>query len=425
MQAFSNYKGKEFVELLQTRYKKYKKYTINFYINGQNMPKYEISDFYKLVKSYRLHCLLHLNKWGETYCYGLSLALNTGLPILYNDIGAYKERIPSREHYFKAYDSENDYVDTKKLYENFEKMLNYIINNNRQCDHDSRESRDLRDSRDSRDLRDLRDLRDSRKSRDCMTKNLKIKYQPFYDRLFGHEIKNQVKLKIDMTNVLNMVNVVLVPSKIYTSKTSLSYSPIRSIYSAKNRFTQTLNTFISIRKFIPNSFIIFIDNSDFTNEEYERIKQKVNIFVKPESNSHLTHLSDEYPNKGRAELFMLKQLKGFIPKNVANLFKISARYLINEKFKYKFYDNKNNFFKKAIPNEKFNYPKGYYFTCFYKISRQNIEKYFNAISQLYETYEVKKDLEVQLPKALKYDFYEIDILGVIENISVFRYIKYI
>ncbi len=53
----------------------------------------------------------------------------SGLPILYNNIGAFKERIPKREHYFIVYDDENLMNDIEKLYLIFENMINYIINN--------------------------------------------------------------------------------------------------------------------------------------------------------------------------------------------------------------------------------------------------------------------------------------------------------
>ena len=125
--AFSDYKGKENILHLMN-YIEYKGFKLTFSIAGVTTPEYTedtYADFYKKVD-----CLLHLNKWGETYCYTLTKSLNSGLPILYNNIGAFKERIPLAEHYFKAIDKESDYYDRDKLTAAFETMLDYIIENN-------------------------------------------------------------------------------------------------------------------------------------------------------------------------------------------------------------------------------------------------------------------------------------------------------
>ena len=124
--SFTNYKGKENIIRLM-KYTEYKGLSIDFLITGVNTPNYTEEnwpDFYSKV-----HCLLHLNKWGETYCYALSKSLASGLPILYNNIGAFKERIPTAEHYFKVIEDESEYVDEKKLTTTFETMLDYIITN--------------------------------------------------------------------------------------------------------------------------------------------------------------------------------------------------------------------------------------------------------------------------------------------------------
>lgn len=124
--AFSNYKGKENVEYLM-KYESYKNYKIHFFIVGQN-ASYDESNWPEFYK--KVHGLLHLNKYGETYCYTLTKSINSGLPIMYNNIGAFKERIPQEEHYFKVMDHESDYYDMDRLSSTFESMLDYIIQNN-------------------------------------------------------------------------------------------------------------------------------------------------------------------------------------------------------------------------------------------------------------------------------------------------------
>lgn len=54
---------------------------------------------------------------------------------MYNNIGSYKERIPQKDHYFKVIDDECQYYDRELLKKQFEKMLDYIIENNGKYNH--------------------------------------------------------------------------------------------------------------------------------------------------------------------------------------------------------------------------------------------------------------------------------------------------
>lgn len=153
LSAFDEYKGSEYILDLMNKYKTYNGYTINFIITNHNSPSYNEVEYYDYIKKYNIHGLTYLNKWGETWCYSLTKGLNTGLPIIYNNIGAFKERIheKNKEQYFKAFDNEND--DMKKIHNSFEKMLNYIIENNGKYNN--------------------------------FYNNNQIIYNPFYDNLFG------------------------------------------------------------------------------------------------------------------------------------------------------------------------------------------------------------------------------------------------
>jgi len=135
LSGFYEYKGKEYILLLKDKYKIYKNYNINFLIVDDNIPPYNEEEYYTYVKKYNMNGLLYLNKWGETWSYSLTKGLNTGLPICYNNIGSYKERIPNSIQYFKAFNIEND--DINLIYTAFENMLDFIINNNgkyNECD---------------------------------------------------------------------------------------------------------------------------------------------------------------------------------------------------------------------------------------------------------------------------------------------------
>ena len=151
LSGFSEYKGMYNILDLIDKYKTYNNYTINFIVIEYNSPSYNETEYYRYVKKHNIHGLTYLNKWGETWCYSLTKALNTGLPIIYNNIGAFKERITNKQQYFIAYESEYD--DIQKIYDSFEKMLDYIIVNNGKYNK--------------------------------FYKNKEIIYNPFYDSIFG------------------------------------------------------------------------------------------------------------------------------------------------------------------------------------------------------------------------------------------------
>ena len=97
-------------------------------IVSKNIPEYNESNWYDEMIKHNFHCLLHLNKYGETYSYTLSKSINSGLPILYNNIGAFKERIPNIKdkdikHYIKVIDQEDEYDNTDILFTKFEEII--------------------------------------------------------------------------------------------------------------------------------------------------------------------------------------------------------------------------------------------------------------------------------------------------------------
>jgi len=98
------------------------------YVGGK-IPKYEnnIYSFLKLLKKYNIQGLLHLNKVGESYCYSLTKSLLSGLPILYNNIGAFKGRINKNENkFFIGVNSEDEYCNFSKLEHSFIQFIDYI-----------------------------------------------------------------------------------------------------------------------------------------------------------------------------------------------------------------------------------------------------------------------------------------------------------
>ena len=106
--------------------------------------------------------------------------------------------------------------------------------------------------------------------------------------------------------------------------------------------------------------------------------------------------------------------------NIKNIFKITGRYLINDNFRYKTYENDDIIFKRNKDVED----RLYYFTCFYKVSEKQYSLYRDVIFQLYEdiqqsAYEYE-EWEVLLPNLLYGEFKCVDELGITQNIAVWN-----
>lgn len=130
-----NHKGSHYVKWLSNNLTNYNNVDIKYYIVGDNINPYEnnYSAFKNICDKYNIHLLLLLNTYADTYSYLLTKALITGIPIFYNNIGAYIERIPNSEHYFTCFNKEltleldSDIAATIK--NKIAKPLEYIIEN--------------------------------------------------------------------------------------------------------------------------------------------------------------------------------------------------------------------------------------------------------------------------------------------------------
>jgi hypothetical protein len=131
LHPISIYKGSEYVNYLMNNYKSYKNIMIKYYAVDITLPKYKEEQFSDLLVRYNIHGMLLLNKWGETWSYLLTKSLNSGLSILYNNIGAYKYRIEEKENRFIVGNTDNN-IDINNLRDGYERMLEYLVENGRE-----------------------------------------------------------------------------------------------------------------------------------------------------------------------------------------------------------------------------------------------------------------------------------------------------
>ena len=228
--------------------------------------------------------------------------------------------------------------------------------------------------------------------------------------------------EISNTEEINCDNLVLITSKIYVSDVSFDYINKRSIYTKEERLQQTLNTIDSIRKYIPNNYIVLVDNSIFKINEIHQISSKVDKFINIINDSKVNTMTDNSEIKAYGEIAQTKQALDFIDKSkFNNFFKISGRYLVNETFNINNYLIDNNVFKKEIIgkiNKEMH--KHLYLTFLYKICPSKFKKYVKTINDLFEVKGLTEPYEFILPKYLKYDFTLINNLGMTKNVSVWK-----
>jgi glycosyltransferase involved in cell wall biosynthesis len=117
------YKGADYYSKLFS-IKEYGGYHIKYHVFGMNESgpsdvvfhgSYIEDEIFSLLKKNDIHGLVFLNKWGETYSYSLTKGINSGLPILYSNIGVYIERLQNNQKYFPIHNIKNIEVDLQKM----------------------------------------------------------------------------------------------------------------------------------------------------------------------------------------------------------------------------------------------------------------------------------------------------------------------
>jgi hypothetical protein len=337
-----------------------------------------INDLNILLETHKPNLLLELSLWPESYSFTLSLGMITQLPIIYHN------------KFFPC---------------TVQRRLS-LYNNAHKIDNIENITYDFLESKQQDYFYLIKPV---------------IYFPPFWDYYF----KNN-KSHIEYSLLNQEYNVVIVTSKIYTSNKPFTYSAERSIYSPRERLNQTIETINSIRNNIKNSFIILYDNSILNNDEYYSIVDRVDCFI----NHHNDNIINDFTNNSVHKLFgeiaqtykILEYLSIFHKNmNIKNLFKITGRYVINEEFDYNKFNNIDNIvFKRNIDVED----RLYYFTCFYKVSRNKVKLYQDVIFELFEdikngSYE-HEEWEVLLPNLLYGDFETIDTLGITQRIAVWK-----
>ena len=133
---FVSYKGSSLFKDIVKNHQLYKDYSIKYHIYGyidndeiENIDKnivihnvYKDCDIIKKLHSDSIHSIMHLSLFEESYCYALTNSINSGIPIIYLDRGAFGERLGKRDKYFGC--------DINNIEETLIRAFEYIIKQN-------------------------------------------------------------------------------------------------------------------------------------------------------------------------------------------------------------------------------------------------------------------------------------------------------
>lgn len=126
--------------------------------------------------------------------------------------------------------------------------------------------------------------------------------------------------------------VFLVTSTLNPSGNRLSYSPVRSIYSAAERLEQTCLGLDSVRKHVPDACVILLENSTLTDQAADQLLRRVDWLVSFVADPLAVSLRDGN-HKGAAEAFMLASAVIALRKaDYPVLLKLSGRYHLSDRF---------------------------------------------------------------------------------------------
>ena len=387
--AIGDIKGQTLIQLIINFYRHKNVLVVIFGITNIKykyvFPYKSIHELNNLLLTWKPNLLIETSLWPETYSYTLTIKMLTQLPILF-----FKKPFPSvienrLSTYNKAYGF-SSIGEIDKLIYNVKQNYFYLI-------------------------------------------EPVIYYNSFWDNYFLCDepiMTNNFKMPFNLLNSIKQFNknIIIITSKIVVSKNPLSYAENRSIYTSKERFEQTMSTITSIRKYIPNSYIILFDNSCFLNSDYNILNNAVDHFINITNNEDLNYFTNEYKYKAFAELAQLREIYKHAQidiKNIKHLFKISGRYLLNDTFDYAAYNNDKNIFKKNMSVTD----RNYYYTSFYKLNKTILPFFFKKIDSIFNKREqyTQHDLEVIFSTAFNENIDLVDNLGVTQNISVWNEIS--
>ncbi len=218
-----------------------------------------------------------------------------------------------------------------------------------------------------------------------------------------------------------MNDIVLITSVIDTGKYHWSYSRIRSVYTPQERFEQSLKTIESVRTYLPNSKIFFIECSDISQVFIETLESKVEYFLNLNKDEIVREACLETDKKGWGEAEQTRVGLEFLLSNnieFSRLFKLSARYYLTDIFKENNFPIDTYVFRKGVITGEGNYAISTVLFSVPYCYLQHFYKNVKVATEYYPKNDAKSYEEIVPPLCSPY--IELEQLGVSGGVAVDR-----
>jgi hypothetical protein len=214
------------------------------------------------------------------------------------------------------------------------------------------------------------------------------------------------------------MDIFLITSVIDTCNKPLSYSSRRSVYTCEERLNQTVETIQSIKKYVPNAYIVLIDGSGrlLTSQE-KLLLDGVNNIIEITDEASLQDIQNKYKAIGECRL-ILNFLNSPLFKSlqINRFFKISGRYHLQEGF------NINDFLSDKISIRAIRMQYNTVVVFGYSISNNYLDFFKNRIQDIYNTYESRNPMETSLEDILFYDYNDTKIYHLVDKLYIGGYV---
>jgi hypothetical protein len=149
-------------------------------------------------------------------------------------------------------------------------------------------------------------------------------------------------------------DIVFISSVIGVSGAPLTYTKVRSVFTAEERYDQTVKTIESVRKYVPGAKILLVETSELSTVQQEGIRSKVDYFINTFDDPVSKSICIDSPKKGFGEAIQTKVALTFLLVNniqFRRFFKLSGRYALTEKYNRDAYsDNEYTFYNPSVEN---------------------------------------------------------------------------
>ena len=207
-----------------------------------------------------------------------------------------------------------------------------------------------------------------------------------------------MKRILDYFKLYTSSDICIITSVINVGDIAWTYFHKRSLFSAEERYQQTVKSIESIRKYSPNTKILLVEGSKLDDQKLNNFKFLCD-YVYYMGDDEETYKNCILSNcKGLGDSWMTRKGIEFIENNgirAKNIYKLSGRYCLNENYNCNNISNELPTFKHVIDNV--------YCTFFFSVPYSYLSIYKNILDTVIDVMKVRTDisLEIILPEQFK------------------------